>query len=192
MPTTTTAATQLTRQVKPRAHTWLHRFLQIFAAAVLAQSAFFGAAYANTPSDTSIEQLLQETNSEAMLTQMYSGLEQSIAAGMRQAMAGKPLTAEQERLIKAAPARLMEVLKEDLNWARMKPMYLRIYRESFSQEEIDGLLAFYRSAAGRAFVNKMPAVMQKSMLAGQDLMKDAGPRIQAAMQKAIEEAKAAQ
>ena len=33
----------------------------------------------------------------------------------------------------------------------------------FTQEEIDGLIAFYESPAGATFVEKMPVVMQKSM-----------------------------
>lgn len=57
----------------------------------------------------------------------------------------------------------------------MKSMYLQIYSKSFNQEEIDGLIAFYNSPSGIAFVNKIPLIMQKSMTLTQERM---GPMIQ--------------
>ena len=46
---------------------------------------------------------------------------------------------------------------------KLKPMYVEIYTTNFTQEEIDGLISFYESPAGKAFVAKMPAVVQAIM-----------------------------
>ena len=34
----------------------------------------------------------------------------------------------------------------------MKDRYVQVYRETFSQEEIDGLIAFYQTPVGQYFV----------------------------------------
>lgn len=47
----------------------------------------------------------------------------------------------------------------------MEPIQIPIYRETFEQAEIDGLIAFYGSPVGQAFVNKMPTVSQKGIVA---------------------------
>src|SRR5262249_25615685 len=76
-------------------------------------------------------------------------------------------------------------MKEALKWDDLKQMYFQIYSESFTQEEVDGMLAFYESPAGKAVIKKMPVVMQKSMTQVQQ-------RILPLVQKSVEEAVAMQ
>lgn len=64
-----------------------------------------------------------------------------------------------------------------------------IYQETFEQEEIDGLDAFYGSPAGQAFVAKMPVVMQKSMSLLQEQMQILVPRMAQVIEQAMKEAK---
>jgi hypothetical protein len=75
---------------------------------------------------------------------------------------------------------------------QIAPPLRQIYQESFTQEEIDGLIAFYESPAGVAFVEKMPFAMQKSMSIMQSRMAPMMEKIKAAMKEAIAEPKAAQ
>ena len=76
-----------------------------------------------------------------------------------------------------------------MSWQRMKPLYVQLYQDTFEQDEVDGLLAFYTSPTGQAFLNKMPVVMQKSMALSQSLMQSALPKMTAAMKEALSEAK---
>ena len=76
-----------------------------------------------------------------------------------------------------------------MSWPRLKPLYTKIYQDAFTQEEIDGLIAFYRSPAGMAYVDKMPLVTQKSMDLMQSLMPPMMKRVQAAMAKAVGDGK---
>lgn len=165
----------------------IHPMKKLFIAVSL--SLAFAAAHAAPVSQESIEALLAETKAESLIESLYGSIEQSIRAGMQQSVAGKKLTPEQQRAIEMAPAKLMAVLKTELNWTRMKPLYVQVYKESFTQEEIDGLLAFYRSPAGQAFVNKMPVVMQRSMQISQSQMQALAPKLQEAMKQLMQEAK---
>ena len=94
---------------------------------------------------------------------MYSGMEQMMRESMKQMVQGKPLNAEQQRLLDSMPGRFVAVMREEMSWQRMKPLYVQLYQDTFEQDEVDGLLAFYTSPTGQAFLNKMPVVMQKSM-----------------------------
>ncbi|RQO57254.1 hypothetical protein DBR47_15600 [Paucibacter sp. KBW04] len=158
----------------------------LFALAIL-----FAALNANAApaSQESIEKLLVATKSESLLDSMYGGIEQSMRQTMRQAVIGKQLSSEQQRVLDAVPPKFVAIVREDMNWQKMKPLYVQLYQETFDQEEIDGLLAFYASPTGQAFVNKMPVVMQKSVALSQSLMQSFLPKMMAAIKEAMAEAK---
>jgi hypothetical protein len=84
---------------------------------------------------------------------------------------------------------MSELIRTELSWVKMEPMQIRIYRESFDQAEIDGLIQFYRSPVGQSFVSKMPVVTQKAMAEMQVYMQQVMPKMQAAMQEMTAEVK---
>lgn len=129
---------------------------------IAATLAFPGACLAAPPTTASIEDLLTTSNMESMMTSMYSIMEDSMRNSVQQAVAGKTLTPEQQKAVDRIPARAMEVMREEFSWAKLKPMFVQVYQETLTQEDVDGLLAFYRSPAGRTMIEKMPAVMQRT------------------------------
>jgi len=143
------------------------------------------------PTSESIETLLTLTKTEALVESVYGNVEQAMRQGMAQAVAEKKLSAEQQRYLEATPKRFVTIMREELSWESLKPMYIEIYRDSFTQEEIDGLIAFYQSPVGMAFVNKMPIVMQKSMTSMQARMQPMMEKMKAAMRQVLEDAKVA-
>ena len=55
----------------------------------------------------------------------------------------------------------LDLTKSRMSWEKLRPAYVKAYSETFSEEEIDGILAFYESLAGRAMQAKMPVFIQK-------------------------------
>ncbi len=149
-------------------------------------------AQAAPPSEASITELLRLTKADSMVDGMLSSMEQNIRQGMQQAAAGKPLSVEQHRMMELAPGKLTALVRDELSWDKLKPIYIQVYVETFEQAEVDGLIAFYRSPVGQSFVNKMPVVMQKSMAITQQRMQAFGPRMEAAMAELMEQIKSAQ
>lgn len=146
------------------------------------------ACSAQPASAESVNTLLTVTKTESLISAMHGQMEQMMRQAMAQAVSGKKLTPEQSRLLEAAPKQFAAVMKEELSWANMKTMYVNIYRETFTQEEVDGLIAFYRSPAGAAFVDKMPLVMQKSTSAMQARLPQLLEKMRASMDKTLSEA----
>ncbi len=147
------------------------------------------AAVAAPPSDASIEQLLLLTKSEALLDSVYGNLENNMRSTMAQFTAGKELSAEQKRTLELAPKKFAEVMRQDFNWPMLKAVYVKIYKETFDQDDIDGLNAFYIGKVGQSFVTKMPEVMQKSSVAVQQMMVPLMTKLGEAMKAAAAEAK---
>jgi uncharacterized protein len=133
---------------------------------------------ADRPTDDSIRQLLQIQKAQSVLQQVARQVDGSFTAMLNQQLQDKTLSDEDRQRIEAARARLQALTGKILTWENMEPMYLKIYGDSFSQSEIDSMIAFYSSPAGQAVVAKLPLVAQNTMAAMQKQMKELMPQAQ--------------
>ena len=159
---------------------------------LLASLIFASLAHCAPASEESIDRLLVASKVEKMLDTMLVNVDQVMRRSMEASTQGQQLSPEQRRVIDATAAKFVQVMREEMTWDKMRPLYVQIYQESFTQEEIDGLIAFYESPAGVAFVEKMPFVMQKSMSIMQSRLAPMMEKMKVAMKEAIAEPKAAQ
>lgn len=157
------------------------------AIAVLAPT----AAQAEPAKPETVEELLAVTRAQSMIESVYQSMDNTMQTNLGQAMAQMPGdAAEKQAYVDSVSRKMVGIMREELNWDTLKPMYLRIYGESFSQEELVGLLDFYKTPAGQAAISKMPLVMQKTMAELQQRMGALMQRFGQAAQQAIDEAKA--
>ena len=147
------------------------------------------SALAAEPTDASIEKLLIVMKAESLMDSVYGSLEQNMRQGMTQVAASQQMSDEQKRVLENAPKKFAKVVREELTWANLKPLYIQVYKESFDQKDIDGLIAFYSSKVGQSYINKMPLAMQKTMTAVQQRMEPMIQKMGDAMKEAVEEAK---
>ena len=150
-----------------------------------------GQANADPASAESVQRLLKLTKSETTLNSMYAAVERVMQQSMQQATAGRSITPEQQRILDAVPAKVFSVVRSELTWDKLEPQYIQLYSETFDQDEINGLIAFYQSPAGQAYINKIPTVLQKSLAIAQAEMQVVAPKIAEAVNQAVVEAKLA-
>ena len=72
---------------------------------------------------------------------------------------------------------MIELITNTVNWDKIKPQMTDLYVSNFSENEINDMLAFYRSPTGKKFVEKMPVIMQKSMEIGQKQSRTMIPKL---------------
>jgi uncharacterized protein len=158
--------------------------LLVFSAPIMAQE-----AQPTPPTEESVRELLNVMDMQKVLDQIW-GQMGGMMKGMRERLAqGQKLTPEQQKTVDAMQEKMVAVLKEELNWKQLEPIYLKIYRDSFSQSEVDGMLAFYRGPTGQAVIKKLPRVMQGSMAAMQERMVPIVQKIQKMARETAEELK---
>jgi hypothetical protein len=122
------------------------------------------------PSDDSIKQLFEVMNARKLVDDSVAQVDGYLKSMMEQSLKGKTLTAEEQRLLQKYEVELGRIAKEELTWERYEPIMTRVYQKSFTQEEIDGLVAFYRTPVGKALRDKMPLVMRNVMAEIQPIM----------------------
>lgn len=143
-------------------------------------------AHATPPTDQSIEQMMNVMQTEKMLNQMVAqmtaAMPKGIEQGLQQSLHGKAITPEQKAKVDAFQKKLMAMFLEELSYAKTKDLYLQVYRETFTQEEVASIIAFYSTPGGRAMVEKMPAVMQKASALMQARLGPFAQKMQALME----------
>lgn len=90
--------------------------------------------------------------------------------------------------------KIMDLMQKELSWEKLRPGFEKLYAETYSAEELSGLIKFYESPVGKKFIAKQPEMQRKSMLMMQKLIMQIMPKIQAltkAMQQEMIAAKKA-
>src|SRR5882762_4703032 len=106
------------------------------------------------PSEASIRQLFEVMHSSKLLEAYVTQIDGTVRASMQQAFAGQQPTPKQQEIMETLGHNIASLVKEELNWASFEPMMIEVYRNTFTQHEVDGMLKFYRSEAGQAVIAK--------------------------------------
>ena len=160
---------------------------------LLAYFAMCPAIAAEPPAnEASVRELLTITQSQKLVDGTMGQVDAMMQRSMEQALAGQALSADQQKIMDNMRTKMIALFRENMKWETLEPMFIDIYKHSFTQKEVDGMLDFYKSEPGQAVIAKMPLVMQNTMQAMQGRMAVMLPKLQQLQQDAIAELKASQ
>jgi hypothetical protein len=165
--------------------------MKLLVTALLVLLPIAPAIAAEPASEASIRELLVTTESGKLLDGMYDQLDKLMQGAMQQAMGGQQLSPEQQKILEEMRQKVTRLYREEMSWSVFEPMLVEIYRNTFSESEVQSMIAFYKSEGGKAVIAKMPTVLQQSMLAAQKRMGPLLPRIRQIQQETIEKLRAA-
>lgn len=126
----------------------------------------------------SIKQLLAVMEVKKMTEGVRNQFNPLVDNAAKQALQGKEPTPKQQKAIEKMKTQVNGLVQAELSWSKIEPIYLRQYKETFSEEEVSSMLAFYKTPAGQALVQKMPGLMQKTFGEMQALTMSVAPKMQ--------------
>lgn len=140
-------------------------------------------AFAQTASLASVDKLLAVSGAEKTFGSIYGQLDQ-----MYEGMAAQMGVTEAEKpLLDKYFVKITNIVKAEMSWDKLKGPVAEIYIKTFTEEEVQGLIAFYKSTAGKAFAEKMPKLAQESLMMEQKIMTAIMPKIMDAARELGEE-----
>jgi uncharacterized protein len=145
---------------------------------------------ASTPSEASIKQLLELAQARKLVDSVMKQMDNLMLQTIQQATKGQEIPPKVQKDIDKRQAELDALLKDLLDWNKLQPLYTRIYQKSFTQQEVDGMIAFYQTPAGQAVIGKMPVVMQNTMEEMQQMMGPVMQKLERMQQDVVAEMKA--
>ena len=141
------------------------------------------------PTEASVEQLLEVAQTHKLVDSVMKQMDILLLQAIAQATKGQQVSEKVQNDIDRHRSEMASLMKELLDWKKLEPIYVRIYQKSFTQAEVDGMIAFYKTPAGQAMIGKMPAVMQNSIDEMQQLMGPVMEKIQRTQQDVAAEMK---
>ena len=95
------------------------------------------------------------------------------------------LPEQEKREAKKAAETGMKIAMKKFTYDKMKGMFVDIYAEVFTVEELEGMIAFYESPIGRKFIKKQPQLTAATMQKMKVLMQEIIPEIQEEVNKVM-------
>lgn len=146
----------------------------------------------------SVEKLLAASNVQKGTELAILQMETMMKSMMEQSLSKQKLTPEQvkafQKYLPQFTNEVEKILKEEITWKKLKEKYVEAYQKSFTQQEIEGLTAFYQSDAGKAFMKKMPSLQEETSRIAMERLPAITDRIKGVseqLQKKIDATKAA-
>jgi hypothetical protein len=169
--------------------------ISVFACLVATPCVFAQTSSAVTQSDSkptedSIRQLLEITQAKKILKAASDQLDTMFDGMVKKQLDGENVTPEQSQAIEERRKAAAGMVKELLSWDSMEQLYLKVYEETFTQAEVDGMIAFYSSSTGQAVISKLPLATRNTMSEMQQRMQQMIPKLQQMAKQTAEEVKA--
>ena len=121
-----------------------------------------------------VEQLMQLSNAEQAIKVVF---EQMKSAQIAQLRKNVDVPTQDTSAAEEIQTRIMDLIASNMSFEKLKPTMIKAYMDVFTEDEIDGILGFYQSPAGRAMLQKSPQVMIRMMGATQQQSGDLAAEI---------------
>jgi len=148
-------------------------------------------AAGSQPTKASVEELMKVMHAHDMVNAFIPQTQMMLEASAHRVLQEKEFSPQQKKIFDDMSGKIAKLLKTKISWQLLKPEYIAIYRKTFTQKEIDGMTAFYKTPAGQAELTKMPVTQRKMMQAVQAQLADLLPKIREIQQNSLEQMKAA-
>lgn len=122
------------------------------------------------PTDADIRHLLEVAHARSMVEQLVPQIDAMQEQQFNQMLQGQKLSTDQQQKLVKVKARTRQAVHQMLSWNELEPMYIDIYKKTFTRDDVLAITQFYQTPAGKALLEKTPALMQNLMVSIQQRM----------------------
>jgi uncharacterized protein len=105
---------------------------------LLASLIFASPVHCAPPSQESVDRLLADAKVEELFDTMLVNVDQVMRRSMEASTQGQQLSPERRRIIDATATSFVQVMREEMTWDKLRPLYVQIYQESFTRKRSMG------------------------------------------------------
>jgi hypothetical protein len=154
----------------------------IFRGTVLAAALCFAAvaplAHADDASRRAkAEEMLKLTKTDSLMATQLDALRDRVNELATQQGGTVAKTPAQRKLTDDYLKQVQGVTNDEVGWDKLRPVLVQAYADAFTDADLDGIIAFYKTPAGQALVAKTPDLSGKTMNLVQDRIKNMQPKL---------------
>ena len=117
------------------------------------------------------QEIVDILHTDKMIGQVADNIRKQVAQAA-ETVTGTSPTPEAKTKLDSFEKKVSGMVDSELSWTALKPEFVDIYAKTFTEDELNGILAFYKSPAGQAFLTKSPSI-------GPQVSQITQPRLQA-------------
>lgn len=122
-----------------------------------------GARADDAAKQAKVKELFATMHLEHNLDRMMSAMKSQVEATAQNAPGSDHLTPEKKKIQQEFIDNSMKVVNDAFGWQVMESAYVKLYADTYTDSELDGILAFYKSPAGQAMLAKTPELTAGTM-----------------------------
>jgi hypothetical protein len=111
------------------------------------------------------------------MKEQLSNLQERINGMAKQQSGQGSLTPAQTTLTTAYLKQVQDLTTDEVGWEKLRPAVVQSYADTFTDADLDGIIAFYKTPAGNALLTKSPEIANKTMGMVQDKIKELQPKL---------------
>lgn len=121
------------------------------------------------------EQLFILLRMDTIMDQLMSGVKRQVQQITESMPGADTATPEQKKQITDFQQRVMDTVNQNIGWKALKPDFINLYASTYTEEELDGIVAFYKSPIGQKMIEKTPELTTRSTQITQQKMTELQP-----------------
>lgn len=126
-----------------------------------------------------VQEMFTLLHLDANMKRLTDSLMQQVRNVTARQLEGSTLTPDQQQKVDDFQKKAFELVEKSTSWPVVEPDYVSLYAETYSESEIDGILAFYKSPVGQSLLAKTPELTTKSIAISQKRVAALMPQLQA-------------
>ena len=119
------------------------------------------------------EELLTVQRTDQMIQDSFDLMKQMQMPQLKSMNVPEEKTADYQSMLNE----IAKMMEKQMSWENIKSDYIGMYAEAFSEQDLKGLVKFYKSPLGQKFLDKTPELTTKVMQISQKHMAGLMPKI---------------
>jgi uncharacterized protein len=128
------------------------------------------------------EEYFKLAKMDELMTQVMNQVIAQSKSGMMQQMMGAKLSPEEQQRVDELTDKAAKIVSGAMSWDKLEPEFAKLYAEAYTEQQLDDIIAFYKSPTGQAMVEKNPILIKKANAITQQQMAEVTPQLQKLMQ----------
>jgi uncharacterized protein len=120
---------------------------------------------------------------DQLSTQAMDQVMTQMSSGALQQMAGGKVTGDDQKRLDEFSAKVRQLVNRTMGWQALEPQYAKLYADAYTEQQLDDLIAFYKSPTGQVMVERTPILMKESSAIAQQKMVTLIPEFQDLMKE---------
>ena len=122
------------------------------------------------------QEMLLLLHMDRLMDQLMSGTMNQMST-MTKSLGSGNLKPEDQARLDDFQKRVFQLISSQVGWKALEPDYVELYANNFTDDQLDAILAFYKSPAGVALIDKLPTLTTEGMQIAQSKMTALQPQL---------------